>query len=57
MSQPLPIYPQTVFLDLGGESLPVDAQNAGRFLPPAFGLAQHELDIPFLELLETEAFI
>ena len=57
MSQPLPIYPQAVFLDLGGESLAVDTQNAGRFLAPPFGLAQDELDIPFLELLETEAFI
>ena len=57
MSQPLPIYPQAIFLDLGGESLAVDTQNAGRFLAPPFGLAQDELDIPFLELLETEAFI
>ena len=57
MSQLLPIYPQAVFLDLGGESLPVDTQNAGRFLPLAFGLPKHELDIPLLELLEAEAFI
>jgi len=51
MSHPLPIYPQAVFLDLAGESLSVDTQNARRLLALTFGSPKHELDVPLLQLL------
>ena len=57
MSHPLPIYPQAVLLYLGRESLAVDTQNAGSFLPSTLGPAQNKLDISLLKFLETEALI
>ena len=55
MPHSLPIYPQTVFLDLGTERFSIDTQNTSRLLPLTFGLAQDELDVPFFKLLQAEA--
>jgi len=44
---------EIIFIDLVSQGLAVDAQDAGRFLAPALGAAQDQLDIALLQFLQS----
>ena len=54
MPQTLPIYPQPILFDLAAERFAVNAQDAGCLLAPAFGATEHELNVPFFKIFQTE---
>ena len=47
-----PVYPEIVFLDLVSERFAVNSEDSGCFPAHPFGLAEHDLYVPFFHLLE-----
>ena len=52
LPEPSPVYPEIVFLDLVSERFAVNSEDSGCFLAHPFGLAEHDLYVPFFQLLE-----